>query len=99
MPVEKGMRIEHAAQVVLISTIITHADVQRQHGSWRIWLWRKSAIDSFVAGTQVTDEQARTGEWTPGSAGDQGIDVASFVVRHAETCRNQSDAPTGDSSG
>ncbi len=78
--------IEHAAQAVLISTIITHNDIHRQNmeklSDLAIEKGVRDKLLLIAGGTQVTDALAR--EWGM-DAGfgrrTKGIDVASFIVR------------------
>ena len=65
VPVEKVLdaAIEHAAQVVLISTIITHGDMHRTNMEKLADLAAEKGVRDklllIAGGTQVTDEQAR----------------------------------------
>ncbi len=74
VPVEKLLdaAIEHAAQAVLISTIITHGDMHRNNMEKLADLAvEKGVRDRLLlisGGTQVTDELATLGAWTPASA-------------------------------
>jgi D-ornithine 4,5-aminomutase subunit beta len=88
VPIEKVLdaAIEHAAQVVLISTIITHNDVHREMMAKLADLAiEKGVRDRLLlisGGTQVTDKLAR--EWGMDAGfgrGTKGLDVASFIVR------------------
>jgi len=88
VPVEKVLdaAIEHAAQVVLISTIITHGDVHRENMQKLADLAvEKGVRDRLLlisGGTQVTDELARSWGMDAGfGRGTKGIHVASFIVR------------------
>ena len=88
VPVEKVLdaAIEHAAQVVLISTIITHGDMHRNNMEKLADLAvEKGVRDKLLlisGGTQVTDELARSWGMDAGfGRGAKGIGVASFVVR------------------
>ena len=88
VPVEKVLdaAIEHAAQVVLISTIITHGDMHRNNMEKLADLAvEKGVRDKLLlisGGTQVTDELARSWGMDAGfGRGTKGIDVASFVVK------------------
>lgn len=88
VPVEKVLdaAIEHAAQIVLISTIITHGDMHRDNMEKLADLAvEKGVRDKLVliaGGTQVTDEQARAWGMDAGfGRRTKGIDVASFIVK------------------
>jgi len=88
VPVEKVLdaAIEHAAQVVLISTIITHGDMHRTAMEKLADLAEEKGIRDKVlliaGGTQVTDEMARGWGMDAGfGRRTHGIDVASFVVK------------------
>ncbi len=106
VPVEKVLdaAIEHAAQVVLISTIITHADVHRDNMEKLADLAVEKGVRDrlllIAGGTQVTDEQARTWGMDAGfGRGTKGIDVASFIVRTLrKRVGTHLDASTDDSS-
>ena len=88
VPIEKVLdaAIEHAAQAVLISTIITHNDIHRENmeklADLAIEKGVRDKVLLIAGGTQVTDAHAR--EWGM-DAGfgrrTKGIDVASFIVR------------------
>ena len=87
VPVEKVLdaALEHAAQIVLISTIITHGDMHRNNMQKLADLAvEKGARDKLLlisGGTQVTDELARSWGMDAGfGRGAKGIGVASFVV-------------------
>ncbi len=87
VPVEKVLdaAIEHAAQVVLISTIITHGDMHRTNMEKLADLAvEKGVRDRLVliaGGTQVTDEQAKSWGMDAGfGRKTKGIDVATFIV-------------------
>jgi len=88
VPVEKVLdaAIEHAAQVVLVSTIITHGDMHRTNMEKLADLAAEKGIRDKVllisGGTQVTDEQACGWGMDAGfGRKTKGIDVASFVVK------------------
>ncbi len=106
VPVEKVLdaAIEHAAQVVLISTIITHADVHKDNMEKLADLAVEKGVRDrlllIAGGTQVTDEQARTWGMDAGfGRGTKGIDVASFIVRTLrKRVGTHLDASTDDSS-
>ena len=88
VPIEKVLdaAIEHAAQAVLISTIITHNDIHRD-------MMRKLAdlaVEKGVrdrlllisGGTQVTNKLAKSWGMDAGfGRKTKGIDVASFIVK------------------
>ena len=87
VPVEKVLdaALEHAAQIVLISTIITHGDMHRNNMQKLADLAvEKGVRDKLLlisGGTQVTDELARSWGMDAGfGRGAKGIGVASFVV-------------------
>ncbi len=88
VPVEKVLdaAIEHAADAVLISTIITHGDMHRQNMEKLADLAvEKGVRDKLLlvaGGTQVTSELARSWGMDAGfGRGTKGIDVASFMVK------------------
>jgi D-ornithine 4,5-aminomutase subunit beta len=88
VPVEKVLdaAIEHAAQCVLISTIITHGEIHRQNMEKLADLAvEKGVRDKLLlisGGTQVTDELARSWGMDAGfGRGTHGIEVASFIVQ------------------
>ncbi|HSK46859.1 MAG TPA: D-ornithine 4,5-aminomutase subunit OraE [Coriobacteriia bacterium] len=88
VPIEKVLdaAIEHAAQAVLISTIITHNDMHRDAMQKLADLAAEKGVRDklllIAGGTQVTDKLAC--EWGM-DAGfgrkTKGIDVASFIVK------------------
>jgi len=86
--------IEHAADAVLISTIITHNDIHRANMEKLSDLaMEKGVRDRLLlisGGTQVTDEQARSWGMDAGfGRGTKGVHVASFMVkalREREAC-------------
>jgi D-ornithine 4,5-aminomutase subunit beta len=87
VPVDKVLdaAIEHAAQVVLISTVITHGEIHRINMEKLADLAvEKGVRDRLLlisGGTQVTDELARSWGMDAGfGRGTKGIDVASFIV-------------------
>ena len=89
VPVEKLLdaAIEHAAQIVLISTIITHGDMHRDAMEKLADLAAEKGIRDRIlliaGGTQVTDEQARNWGMDAGfGRKTHGIDVASFIVKN-----------------
>jgi D-ornithine 4,5-aminomutase subunit beta len=88
VPIEKVLdaAVEHAAQAVLISTIITHNEIHRVNMEKLADLAvEKGVRDKLLlisGGTQVTAELAR--EWGMDAGfgrGTKGLDVASFIVR------------------
>jgi D-ornithine 4,5-aminomutase subunit beta len=88
VPVEKVLdaAIEHAAQVVLISTIITHGDMHRENMEKLADLAvEKGVRDKLLlisGGTQVSDKLACSWGMDAGfGRKTHGIDVASFVVK------------------
>jgi len=88
VPIDKVLdaAIEHAASVVLISTIITHADVHREMMRKLSDLAEEKGVrDKLLlisGGTQVTDEIARESGMDAGfGRKTKGADVASFIVR------------------
>ena len=89
VPVEKLLdaAIEHGAQIVLLSTIITHGDMHRRNMEKLADLAREKGIRDRVlliaGGTQVTDELARSWGMDAGfGRRTHGIDVASFIVKN-----------------
>ncbi len=88
VPIEKVVdaAIEIDAEAILISTIITHADVHRIHMKRLDQLCREKGIrDSVIlvgGGTQITDDLARECGLDAGfGRGATGYDVASFIVK------------------
>ena len=88
VPVEKVLdaAIEHAADAVLISTIITHGDMHRQNMEKLADLAVEKGVRDklllIAGGTQVTSELARGWGMDAGfGRGTKGIDVASFMVK------------------
>jgi D-ornithine 4,5-aminomutase subunit beta len=88
VPVEKVLdaAIEHAADAVLISTIITHGDMHRQNMEKLADLAVEKGVRDklllIAGGTQVTAELARSWGMDAGfGRGTKGIDVASFMVK------------------
>jgi D-ornithine 4,5-aminomutase subunit beta len=74
------------ARVVLISTIVTHADVHKEHMRRLHELARQRGLRDqlllIAGGTQITDQLARECGMDAGfGRGTKGRDVASFVVR------------------
>ena len=88
VPVEKVLdaAIEHAAQVVLISTIITHGEMHRSNMEKLADLAAEKGVRDRLllisGGTQVTDELARSWGMDAGfGRKTKGVDVASFIVK------------------
>jgi D-ornithine 4,5-aminomutase subunit beta len=88
VPVEKVLdaAIEHAAQVVLISTIISHGEMHRSAMEKLADLAVEKGVRDklllIAGGTQVSDEQARAWGMDAGfGRKTKGVDVASFVVK------------------
>ncbi len=88
VPVEKVLdaAIEHAATIVLISTIITHGDMHRRNMEKLADLAAEKGVRDrlilIAGGTQVTDELACSWGMDAGfGRKTHGIDVASFVVK------------------
>ena len=78
------------ARAVLISTIVTHADVHKQHMRRLRELAEQRGLRRrlvlIAGGTQVTDELARECGMDGGfGRGTSGRDVASFLVRRMRT--------------
>jgi D-ornithine 4,5-aminomutase subunit beta len=74
------------ARVVLVSTIVTHADVHKRHMRRLAELARSRGLRHrlllIAGGTQITDELARECGMDAGfGRGTRGRDVASFIVR------------------
>jgi D-ornithine 4,5-aminomutase subunit beta len=74
------------ARVVLVSTIVTHADVHKRHMRILDELVRRRGLRDrlllIAGGTQITNELARECGMDAGfGRGTKGRDVASFVVR------------------
>jgi D-ornithine 4,5-aminomutase subunit beta len=88
VPIEKVLdaAIEHAATVVLISTIITHADVHREMMEKLSSLAEEKGVRDrlllIAGGTQVTDEIASASGMDAGfGRRTKGLAVASFIVQ------------------
>ncbi|MRS12379.1 MAG: LuxR family transcriptional regulator [Actinobacteria bacterium] len=88
VPIEKVLdaAIEHAASAVLISTIITHADVHREMMEKLSALAEEKGVRDklllIAGGTQVNDEIARESGMDAGfGRRTKGAAVASFIVR------------------
>jgi D-ornithine 4,5-aminomutase subunit beta len=78
--------VPHAARAVLISTIITHAEVHRDMMRKLADLAEEKGVRDrlllIAGGTQVTDEIARDSGMDAGfGRKTKGIHVASFIVR------------------
>jgi D-ornithine 4,5-aminomutase subunit beta len=78
--------VEHAAQVVLISTIISHGDMHRINMEKLADLAAEKGMRDRVlliaGGTQVSGEQARSWGMDAGfGRRTHGIDVATFIVK------------------
>jgi len=91
VPVEKlvDAAIETDADAILISTIITHADIHRKNMKRLHELCVEKGIRDRLllvsGGTQVTDDMARECGMDAGfGRGTKGIDVASFLVSERE---------------
>lgn len=87
VPVAKAVdaAVETAADAVLISTIITHADIHRLNMRRLDSVCREKGVRDrlllVAGGTQVTDELARECGLDGGfGRGAKGLDVASFLV-------------------
>ncbi|MEW6243474.1 MAG: D-ornithine 4,5-aminomutase subunit OraE [Bacillota bacterium] len=92
VPVEKlvDAAIETDADAILISTIITHADIHRKNMKRLHELCVEKGIRDRLllisGGTQVTYDMARECGMDAGfGRGTRGIDVASFLVRERES--------------
>jgi D-ornithine 4,5-aminomutase subunit beta len=88
VPVDDLLRaaIDDGAQVVLVSTILTHGDVHRRNMQRLHELAQEAGVRDHLlliaGGTQVTDDVARACGMDAGfGRGTTGQDVASFVVR------------------
>ncbi|MFO8059945.1 MAG: D-ornithine 4,5-aminomutase subunit OraE [Bacillota bacterium] len=88
VPIEKVVdaAIEIDAEAILISTIITHADVHRLNMKRLDQLCREKGIRDRVilvgGGTQISDDMARECGMDAGfGRGTTGYDVASFIVK------------------
>ena len=87
VPVEKLLdaAIEHAADAVLLSTIISHGEIHRQNmekiADLAVEKGVRDRLLLIAGGTQVTDELARAWGMDAGfGRGTKGQHVASFVV-------------------
>lgn len=96
VPIEKVVdaAIETDAQAILISTIITHADVHRMNMQRLDQLCREKGIRHRVAlvagGTQITNDLALSCGLDAGfGRGTTGREVASFLVSPPESEENQ----------
>jgi len=88
VPVEKTIdaAIEADADAILISTIITHAEIHRRQMRLLQQLCEEKGVGRrfilVAGGTQVTDEMAQAEGLEAGfGRGTKGLDVASFLVR------------------
>lgn len=88
VPVERllDMAEEKDARVVLISTMVTHADIHKQHMRRLHQLAEQKGLRQrlvlIAGGTQITNELARQHGMDGGfGRGTTGRDVASFLVR------------------
>jgi D-ornithine 4,5-aminomutase subunit beta len=88
VPVEKVLdaAIEHAAQVVLISTIISHGDMHRTNMEKLADLAVEKGVRDklllIAGGTQVTNKLAKSWGMDAGfGRKTKGVDVASFIVK------------------
>jgi D-ornithine 4,5-aminomutase subunit beta len=93
VPVDKVLdaAIEHAAQAVLISTVITHGDVHRRAmqklSDLAVEKGVRDKLLLIAGGTQVTNKQACSWGMDAGfGRKTKGVDVASFIV---ETMRDR----------
>jgi D-ornithine 4,5-aminomutase subunit beta len=89
VPVQKlvDAAIEIDAEAILVSTIITHADIHRINMQRLDQLCVEKGVRNrfllIAGGTQVTDEMARECGMDAGfGRGTKGIAVASFLVEH-----------------
>ncbi len=96
VPVEKVVdaAIEIDAEAILISTIITHADIHRINMQRLDQLCREKGVRGDVilvgGGTQITDELARECGLDAGfGRGTTGHDVASFLVKFRRSNRSE----------
>jgi D-ornithine 4,5-aminomutase subunit beta len=87
VPVDKLLdaAIEHAADAVLLSTIITHGEIHRQNmekiADLAVEKGVRDRVLLIAGGTQVTDELARSWGMDAGfGRGTKGHHVASFMV-------------------
>jgi D-ornithine 4,5-aminomutase subunit beta len=87
-PIEKVLdaAIEHAASAVLISTIITHADVHKEMMEKLADLAEEKGVREKLllisGGTQVTNKLAKSWGMDAGfGRKTKGVDVASFIVK------------------
>jgi len=88
VPIEKVLdaAVEHAAQAVLISTIITHNDVHRDNmqklSDLAVEKGVRDRLLLIAGGTQVTNKLARSWGMDAGfGRKTKGVDVASFIVK------------------
>jgi D-ornithine 4,5-aminomutase subunit beta len=87
VPVDKVLdaAVEHAAQVVLISTIITHGEMHRRNMEKLADLAAEKGVRDKVlliaGGTQVTNKLAKGWGMDAGfGRKTKGVDVATFIV-------------------
>jgi len=97
VPVEKLLdaAIEHAADAVLLSTIISHGEIHRQNmekiNDLAVEKGVRDGLLLVSGGTQVTDELAKSWGMDAGfGRGTKGHDVASFMV---ESLRDRGHEP------
>ena len=88
MPIDKVVNaaIEEDADAILISTIISHADIHRKNMERLASLCQEKGVrDKFIlvgGGTQVTNDLAVQAGLDAGfGRGTKGIQVASFLVK------------------
>lgn len=100
VPIEKVVdaAVETDAEAILVSTIITHADVHVQNMQKLANLLRERGLrERFIVvagGTQITDELAKQAGMDAGfGRGTKGIDVASFLVRERRARRERGGGP------
>ena len=94
VPVDKVLdaAIEHAAQAVLISTVITHGDVHRKSMEKLADLAVEKGVRDklllIAGGTQVTNKQARSWGMDAGfGRKTKGVEVASYIVEETRKRR------------
>lgn len=96
MPIDKVVNaaIEEDADAILISTIISHADVHRKNMERLDRLCREKGVrEQFIlvgGGTQVTNDMAVQAGLDAGfGRGTKGREVASFLVKRRRDLREQ----------
>lgn len=96
VPIEKVVdaAVETAAEAILISTIITHADVHvlnmQKLANLLVERGLRGRFVVVAGGTQITDEMARHAGMDAGfGRGTKGIHVASFLVRERRARRER----------